>query len=69
MEVEIAVARLPLEKRIVTLPATVWYRSVNVPTPPDAVTVVVPCSVPEPLLRTAVTRLELSEVTRLLYWS
>ena len=45
-------------------------RSVNVAMPPEAVTVVVPCSGPEPIGKeAAVTWVLLSPVSRLPYWS
>ena len=42
---------------------------VNVATPPETVTVVVPWSGPAPLLSDAVTTVVLSPVSRLPYWS
>src|SRR6266568_1488260 len=47
------------------LVATVWYRFVNVARPFKAEAVTVPCKVPAPLARAAVTTVLLSELIRL----
>src|SRR6266478_5256312 len=50
---------------MVMLVATVWYRFVNVARPFKAEAVAVPCKVPAPLARAAVTIVLLSELIRL----
>src|SRR3954470_13644201 len=50
---------------MVMVPATLCDRFVNVARPEDAVAVTVPCSVPVPARRVAVTTVLLSEITRL----
>src|SRR5438552_18824609 len=54
---------------MVMLVATMCERLVNVRMPPLAVRLVVPCNVPLPPLRLAVTTVELSLLRRLPYWS
>src|SRR5881394_2222426 len=65
MAVEVALVRVPLLKVIVMLPATLCARLVKVTRPLTAVRLVVPCSVPLPALRVAVTTVVLFAVRRL----
>ena len=67
--VEVAGKRPVLLKAIVILVATLWARLVKVTTPLRAVNRVVPCKIPAPALRVAVTVVELSEAIRLPNWS
>src|SRR6266849_1427927 len=69
IEVEVAGERPVLLKAMVILVAKLWKRLVKVTTPLSAVNTVVPCKVPLPALRAAVTVLELSEAIRLSNWS
>src|SRR5512142_2271883 len=69
MAADVALLRLPLVKRIVILVATLCARLANVTTPPTAVALVVPCRVPLPALRAALTTVLLSLVRKLPYWS
>ena len=55
--------------RSVMVSAVASARFVNVATPPETVTVVVPSSGPEPVFSEAVTCVVLSPVSRLPYWS
>src|ERR1043166_8125629 len=65
IESEVAPVRPLLEKLIVMLVATLWARLANVTTPATAVRVVVPCKVPLPALRVAVTAVVLPLARRL----
>ena len=60
--VEVVLVRLLLVNKIVIFVATLCERFVNVATPSEAVVVSVPCKVPLPALRAAVTTVELSAV-------
>src|SRR5262249_46333831 len=62
---EKALVRLPLLNRMVMLVGTLWERLVKVTTPLIAVRLVVPCKVPLPALRLAVTVVALSLLRRL----
>src|SRR5205823_9919885 len=66
---EVAVIKPGAVKLIVIVLATVWKRLLKVTMPLTAVAVVVPCKVPAPALRAAVTTVVLSEVIRLPNWS
>ena len=63
---EVVGVRLLLEKPIEIVVATLWKRFAKVATPLATVAVSVPCSVPPPAERAAVTIVELSLDTRLL---
>ena len=67
--VEVALVKLPLEKTIVMLVATLCARFANVTTPPTAAILVVPCKVPLPAPRAAVTTVLLSLLRRFPNWS
>src|SRR5467141_3733795 len=69
IEVEVAGDRPVLLKATVILVATLWERLVKLTTPFSAVNRVVPCKIPAPALRVAVTVVELSEAIRLPNWS
>src|SRR6266704_2947966 len=69
MEVEVAGERPVLLKAMVILVARLWERLVKLTTPFSAVNTVVPCKIPAPALRVAVTVVELSEAMRLPNWS
>src|SRR6266542_2265237 len=69
MSVDVVLVKLPLVKAMVMLFATTWERSVNVASPPATVRLVVPCNVPTPPARAAVTTVLLSELRRLPYGS
>ena len=74
MVVDVALTRLPLLNRMVMLVATLCDRFANVTRPLPAVRLVVPCSVPLPALRLAVTTVALSalplaELRRFPNWS
>ena len=64
---DVALVKLPLLKAIVMLVAILCDRLVNVTMPFTAVRLVVPCNVPLPPLRLAVTTVELSALRRLPY--
>ena len=65
MAVEVVLVRLPLVKLMVIFVATLCVRLVKVANPFEAVAVSVPCNVPLPALRVAVTTVELFAVSRL----
>ena len=69
MTPEVALVKLPPVKRMVIFVATLCDRFVNVTTPAAAVAVRVPCKIPLPAARAAVTALLLSFVQRLPNWS
>src|SRR6266404_107258 len=69
MVTDVALLRLPLLKTIVIFVATLCARPVNDATPPEAVAVSVPCNVPLPAPRAAVTTVVLSLLRRLPNWS
>src|ERR1051326_745655 len=60
---------VPLLKTIVMLVSMLCDRLLNVTTPPTAVRLLVPCNVPEPALRAAVTTVLLSPERRFPNWS
>ena len=62
---EVVLLKLPLEKTIVILVATLCDRFVKLITPPAALRLVVPCSVPLPAPRAALTTVLLSLLRRL----
>src|SRR5947208_7741814 len=64
MVVEVAFVKVPLVKLIVMLVATLCARLVKVANPFEAVAVSVPCNVPLPALRVAVTTVLLSAVNK-----
>src|SRR6185436_13371090 len=66
---EVALVRLPLVKAIVILVATVCDRLVKLTRPLTAVRLVVPCKVPLPAERAALTTVLLSPLRRLPYTS
>src|SRR5882724_744525 len=66
---EVALVKLPLVNWMVILVATLWERFAKVTMPPEAVAVVVPCTVPLPALRVAVTTVLKSLLRRLPNWS
>src|SRR6266550_8957127 len=66
---EVAVVKPVAVKLIVIVLATVWKRLVKVAMPLTAVAVVVPCKVPAPAFRAAVTTVVLSELLKLPNWS
>ena len=66
---EVTLVRLPLANWIVILVATLWERFAKVTIPATAVALVVPCKVPLPALRVAVTMVLKSLLRRLPYWS
>src|SRR5437016_4032517 len=66
---EVAVVKPVAVKLMVMVLATVWKRLLKVTMPLTAVAVVVPCKVPAPAFRVAVTTVELSELLRLPNWS
>src|SRR6266566_10059843 len=66
---EVAVVKPGAVKLIVIVLATVWKRLVKVAMPLTAVAVVVPCKVPAPAFRAAVTTVVLSELLKLPNWS
>ena len=61
---EVALVRTPLVKPMVMVLAMLCERFVYVARPPDAVFESVPCNVPDPELRAAVTTVLLSDVRR-----
>ena len=65
MLVEVVLVKPLLVKRMVMLVAMLWERLVNVTKPATDVAVSVPCKVPLPALRAAVTTELLSEVIKL----
>ena len=69
IKLEVALVRLPLVNRIVMLVATLCERLVKVTNPATAVRFVVPCKVPLPPFRLAVTTVALSLLRRFPYWS
>src|SRR6185503_18292213 len=62
--VDVALVKLPLVKLMVMLVATLCARLANVANPFEAVAVSVPCNVPLPALRVAVTTVLLSAVSK-----
>src|SRR5580765_225883 len=64
MVVEVAFVKVPLVKLIVMLVATLCARLAKVANPFEAVAVSVPCNVPLPALRAAVTTVLLSAVSK-----
>src|SRR2546425_4174047 len=64
MAVEVVLVRLPLVKLMVIFVATLCARLVKVANPFEAVAVSVPCNVPLPALRVAVTTVLLSAVSK-----
>ena len=64
MAVEVVLVKLPLVKLMVMLVATLCARLVKVANPFTAVAVSVPCNVPLPALRVAVTTVLLSAVNK-----
>ena len=66
---EVALVRLPLANWIVILVATLWERFAKVTIPATAVALVVPCKVPLPALRVAVTMVLKSLLRRFPNWS
>ena len=65
MAVEVVLVKLPLVKLMVMFVATLCARLVKVANPFEAVAVSVPCSVPLPALRVAVTTVVLFVVSKL----
>ena len=64
MAVEVVLVKLPLVKLIVMFVATLCERLVKVTRPLTAVRLVLPCKVPLPALRAAVTTVLLSAVSK-----
>ena len=69
MVLEVVPLRAGLLKTIVIFVATLCARLANDATPPDAVAVSVPCNVPPPAPRAAVTTVLLSLLRKLPNWS
>src|SRR2546426_3650926 len=69
IKLEVALVRLPLVNRIVMLVATFCERLVKLTRPLTAVRLVVPCKMPLPAFRLAVTTVVLSLLRRFPNWS
>ena len=66
---DVVLARLPLANPIVIVPAKLCDRFVNVTKPFVAIKLVMPCKMPVPAARDAVTTVLLSALRRLPNWS